>query len=74
MEPIIMSPRVFAVVCAWCNRVVTTAPAGSSVTHTICASCLDWTFSPTRDTSIDPGADGGPFRLPDRYFGFGEDR
>ena len=68
-----MATRVLAVVCAWCNRVITTAPVGSSVSHTICQSCLDWTFSPERSTSIEPDA-AGTFQLPDRYFGFGDER
>jgi hypothetical protein len=37
-----MASQVLSVVCAWCNRSVSTAPAGAGVTHTICPSCLDW--------------------------------
>ncbi len=32
------------VVCAWCHRVVKAGRAGAGVTHTICASCTDWTL------------------------------
>ena len=28
-----------SVQCAWCRRVMTAAPAGSPVTHTICPAC-----------------------------------
>ena len=38
--------EVFAVVCAWCNRVVTAASAGTLVTHTICPDCLARTIAP----------------------------
>jgi hypothetical protein len=65
-----MGQRLLAVVCAWCNRVVSTAPAGSDVTHTICESCLDYTMNLGGD-GAEPAGDG-PYRLPDRYFGFDE--
>ena len=65
-----MGQRLLVVVCAWCNRVVSTAPAGADVTHTICPSCLDYTFNPTLDHGAELRAEDGPFRLPDRYFGF----
>src|SRR4051794_15178039 len=45
----IMGERLLVVVCAWCNRVISTAPAGAGVTHTICQSCLDITFSPVEN-------------------------
>jgi hypothetical protein len=61
--------RLLVVVCAWCNRVITTAPAGAGVSHTICQSCLDVTFSPV-ENGVERHGDGGAFRLPDRYFGF----
>jgi hypothetical protein len=64
-----MGQRLLAVVCAWCNRVVSTAPAGADVTHTICESCLDYTFNPTDNIGVGRAADTSPFRLPDRYFG-----
>jgi len=69
-----MGTLVLAVVCAWCNRVITTAPAGSPVTHTICSSCLDWTFSPERQPSIEPASESGHFTLPDRVYSFGDDQ
>jgi hypothetical protein len=62
-----MGQRHLVVVCAWCNRVVSTAPADADVTHTICESCLDYTFNPA--DSAEPPANYGDFRLPDRYFG-----
>ena len=48
------------VVCAWCNRVLSTAPAGAGVTHTICPSCLDLTIRP-----IENGVERAAERLPD---------
>jgi hypothetical protein len=69
-----MSTQVLAVVCAWCNRIMTSAPAGSPVSHTICPSCLDWTFSPERKSSLEPGHEAGHFTLPDRIHGDGDDR
>jgi hypothetical protein len=65
-----MGQRLLVVVCAWCNRVVSTAPAGAAVTHTICESCLDFTFNPTDNVGVGRRAEDGPSRLPDRYFGF----
>lgn len=64
-----MDQHLLAVVCAWCNRVTSTAPAGAGVTHTICQSCLDVTFDPV-ENGVERSAESGPFRLPDRYFGF----
>jgi len=63
-----MGPRLLAVVCAWCNRVMSTAPAGSDVTHTICESCLDYAMNASGNGAGSP-ADDGPYRLPDRHFG-----
>ena len=40
-----MGGQAFAVVCAWCNRKMTSAPAGATVSHTICPSCLEWSIS-----------------------------
>jgi hypothetical protein len=48
---------------------VSTAPVGATITHTICPSCLDFTFNPI-ENGVVRHADSGPFRLPDRYFGF----
>jgi hypothetical protein len=39
-----MATSALAVVCAWCNQVVTPAPAGAPVTHTICPACMEWAF------------------------------
>jgi hypothetical protein len=63
-----MGQRLLVVVCAWCNRVISTAPAGAGVTHTICASCLDLTFSPIENGEERP-PESAPLRRPDRYFG-----
>ena len=64
-----MGQHLLVVVCAWCNRVMSTAPAGAGVTHTICQSCLDLAFSPIENGAARPD-ESGEFRLPDRYFGF----
>jgi hypothetical protein len=40
-----MAAHIPAVVCAWCNRTVMKAVPGAPVTHTICESCADWTFT-----------------------------
>ena len=66
-----MGQRLLVVVCAWCNRVVSTAPAGAGVTHTICPPCLDFTFSQI-ENGIERPAESGPFRLPGRYLGVGD--
>lgn len=36
-----MGEGPFAVVCAWCNRIVNPPARRKPVTHTICASCLE---------------------------------
>jgi len=36
---------------------------------TICPACLDFTFNPCGN-GVERPPEGGPFRLPDRYFGF----
>ena len=66
-----MGQHLLAVVCAWCNRVVSTASAGAGVTHTICPSCLDFAFNPV-ENGVGRPDDDGPFQLPDRYFGLDE--
>jgi hypothetical protein len=63
-----MSQRLLVVVCAWCNRVIATAPAGAEVTHTICASCLDVTFNPC-ENGVERPAVNGPCRVPDHSYG-----
>ena len=35
-----MADEPFAVVCAWCNRIVNPPARRTPVTHTICPSCL----------------------------------
>jgi len=47
---------------------MSTAPAGSDVTHTICESCLDYAMNASGNGAGSP-ADDGPYRLPDRHFG-----
>ena len=59
-----MAAEVLTVVCAWCQRVITAAPAGTRVTHTICQSCLDRTAQ-LGDGETDPMVLNPP---PD-YFG-----
>jgi hypothetical protein len=65
-ESIGMATPTLAVVCAWCNRVVTPAPAGAHVTHTICPSCMEWAFV-HRTTAMPPEKSGDS--LPADYFG-----
>jgi hypothetical protein len=65
----IMGQRLLVVVCAWCNRVISTAPAGAGVTHTICQSCLDVTLAPV-ENGVERHGQHGTFRLPDRLFSF----
>jgi hypothetical protein len=40
-----MAARTLTVVRAWCTRIVAVAPGTNGVTHTICASCFDWTLT-----------------------------
>jgi len=47
-----MAAREMTVVCAWCHRVVKAGGAGAAVTHTICASCVAWTFD---HPTVEPG-------------------
>jgi len=51
-----MGAGEMTVVCAWCHRVAKAGTAGAGVTHTICASCIDWTLD---HPTIEPG-DGLP--------------
>lgn len=61
---------VLKVVCAWCNRIVTAAPRGAPVSHTICQRCLDWAIvHPTVRSGFN--ADGSHVILPPDYFGDG---
>jgi hypothetical protein len=46
-----------AVVCAWCRKIITAAPSGSAITHTICPDCLEWAMMHPRD--IPPESHGG---------------
>ena len=60
--------EIFAVVCAWCNRIVAAAPAGTLVTHTICTDCLARTMAPPNlDSEAPMWSDSA--RLPPDYFG-----
>jgi hypothetical protein len=59
-----MAAEILTVICAWCQRIVTAAPPGSCVTHTICQSCLDRT---ARMSEPDNGL--AIFETPSDYFG-----
>jgi hypothetical protein len=61
-----MATSPLAVVCAWCNQVVTPAPAGAPITHTICPSCMEWAFV-HRTAAMPPEKDR--HTLPAGYFG-----
>jgi hypothetical protein len=66
-----MAARAFTVVCAWCHRIIAVAPTDDGVTHTICASCFDWTLthpaSQIGAEPIDPAL--GEHQPPRGYFG-----
>ena len=40
-----MAAQALAIVCAWCNRRMAVAPAGTPITHTICPACLEWALT-----------------------------
>ena len=48
--------ELLSVVCAWCKRIVTAAPAGTPVTHTICSACFDRTITHPRGDPPDEAA------------------
>jgi hypothetical protein len=54
-----LAAQAFSVVCAWCNRTVQAAPAGSRITHTICQACVDWTLTQSAgsDAHVPPNVD-----------------
>ena len=55
-----MQNPALVVVCAWCKRTISAAPAapaGSAVTHTICPSCVEWAMA--HPLEIPPAPDGG---------------
>jgi hypothetical protein len=58
--------EVLAVVCAWCNRVVTPGPSGTHVTHTICPACID---RMVEQPNLPPGRVSAGAMLPPDYFG-----
>lgn len=64
-----MAERSLKVVCAWCNRVVIMAPMGTPVTHTICPTCLDFTFEHRSGAARDGSSSVDRFRVPVDYFG-----
>jgi hypothetical protein len=65
-----MAVQLLTVVCAWCNRIVTTAPADAAVTHTICPACSAWSIShPASLAGYDATSEGGAWTLPTGYFG-----
>jgi hypothetical protein len=60
-----MAAERLSVICAWCQRVITPAPPGARVTHTICQPCLERTVSAVNYDETDPAVLNPP---PD-YFG-----
>lgn len=64
-----MAAQSLKVVCAWCNRVVTMAPQGASVTHTICPTCLDLTIAHRSGIAHDASSSMDHVRPPVGYFG-----
>ena len=67
-----MAEQPFAVVCAWCNRIVNAPARRKPVTHTICPTCLERALAtrggtadsvPARDGRVpSPEYLGDPFR------------
>jgi hypothetical protein len=60
-----MAANELTVVCAWCKRVVTAAPNGVGITHTICPACLDRTLTLSGEGPTDPAT----LLPPPDYFG-----
>ena len=60
-----MAPEKLTVVCAWCKQVVTPAPDGTEITHTICPPCLERTMIKSGDALVDPAS----LMPPPDYFG-----
>lgn len=63
-----MGSDKLSVVCAWCGRIISAAPAGTAVTHTICEACLDRAM--TLDENGGP-SDPAVYHLPPADF-FGD--
>jgi len=66
-----MAVRLLTVICAWCHRTVTQGPADAPVTHTICASCMEWTIArgSNPDAFVDVDTPAGQLLPPPGYFG-----
>jgi hypothetical protein len=58
----------FLVICAWCNRTLATAPAGSPVTHTICPLCFEWSLMHRSAESRLASGDTGSALVPASHF------
>ena len=56
-----------SVVCAWCKRIVTAAPEGTPVTHTICTACFDRTMTHPRRDPPDEAAPPSPDHFGDVF-------
>jgi hypothetical protein len=68
-----MPGQVLTVVCAWCNEVITPAPAGAAITHSICPPCFAWALAHrTVEVEGESASHGGELHLPQGYFGFGD--
>jgi hypothetical protein len=55
------------VVCSWCERIIRRGPPLASVTHTICASCIDHMTSPQAPVQHPPADYFGDFFDPARH-------
>jgi hypothetical protein len=61
-----MVEQPFAVVCAWCNRIVNAPARRTPVTHTICPSCLERALAQQGGTAHD-GTAGNNLNLQPDY-------
>jgi hypothetical protein len=64
-----MATQALTIVCAWCNRVITAAPSGTPVTHTICPTCVEWALAHPTLGDIESPADSHHAHPPAGYFG-----
>ena len=53
-----MAAQLLVIVCAWCNRVMATAPSGTPITHTICPACLEWAITHPSHVPLPAGCTG----------------
>jgi len=63
-----MAEQAFAVVCAWCNRIVNAPARRRPVTHTICPSCLERALT-LQNREISASSSSETFDLPPEYLG-----